>query len=206
MTAPSQNTPGEGDGNDPEKGSIAELGRLWRFVAPYKLAVSGAVVALVVAAVTVLFVGFGVRLLIDQGFSEQDSGLLDRALIVLLAVVVLLALATYSRYSLVSWLGERVVADLRKQVFGHVLSLDSAFFETTRVGEVMSHITTDTTLLQVVIGSSASVAMRNFLLLFGGLVMLVVTSPKLALMVVVFVPVVVAPIILIGRRVRRLSR
>ncbi len=190
----------------PAKGRIAELARLWRFVAPYKFAVGGAMVALVVAAVTVLFVGVGVRLLVDEGFSDRNSGVLDDALMGLLVIVVVLAIATYSRYSFVSWLGERVVADIRKMVFAHVLTLDAAFFETTRVGDVMSRITTDTTVLQVVIGSSASVAMRNLLLLSGGLIMLVVTSPKLTLMVVAFVPVVVGPIIFIGRRVRRLSR
>jgi ATP-binding cassette subfamily B protein len=188
------------------RGSLAELGRLWAHVAPYRLAVAGAVAALVVAAATVLVMGVGLRTLIDQGFSSGNAGLLDRALFALLGIIVVLAIATYSRYSLVSWLGERVVADIRAKVFAHVLRLDPAFFETTRTGEVLSRITTDTTLLQVVIGSSASVAMRNVLLLAGGLVMLVVTSPKLSLMVVLFVPLVVAPIILIGRRVRALSR
>ncbi len=191
---------------DRPRGSLARLGRLWAYVRPYKLAVAGAALALVVAAATVLFMGVGLRTLVDQGFSSGDSGLLDRALFVLLGIIVLLALATYSRYSLVSWLGERVVADLRARVFDHVLRLDAVFFETTRVGEVLSRIITDTTLLQVVIGSSASVAMRNVLLLVGGLVMLAVTSPKLTLMVVLFVPAVVVPIILFGRRVRKLSR
>jgi ATP-binding cassette subfamily B protein len=194
------------EGADRPRGSLGELGRLWAYVAPYRLAVAGAVAALVVAAGTVLVMGVGLRTLVDQGFSAGDSGLLDRALFALLGIIVVLSLATYSRYALVSWLGERVVADLRAQVFDHVLRLDPAFFETTRTGEIMSRITTDTTLLQVVIGSSASVAMRNVLLLAGGLVMLAVTSPKLTLMVVLFVPAVIAPIIIIGRHVRRLSR
>ncbi len=198
--------PESGKSETRPRGSLAELGRLWAHVAPYRLAVAGAAAALVVAAATVLVMGVGLRTLIDQGFSSGDAGLLDRALFVLLAIIVVLAFATYSRYSLVSWLGERVVADIRAKVFAHVLRLDPAFFETTRTGEILSRITTDTTLLQVVIGSSASVAMRNVLLLAGGLVMLVVTSPKLSLMVVLFVPLVVAPIILIGRRVRALSR
>ncbi len=194
------------DGLGPAKGRLAALGRLWRYVAPYRFAVFGAVLALIVAALTVLTVGVGLRVLIDQGFKSGEAALLDRALVGLLGVVVILALATYGRYSLVSWLGERVVADIRKLVFAHALTLDPAFYETTRVGDIMSRITTDTTLLQVVIGSSASVAMRNLLLLAGGLVMLAVTSPRLTLMVVVFVPIVVVPIIVIGRRVRRLSR
>lgn len=204
--APSTTQIADDEGLGPAKGRIAALGRLWRYVAPYRWAVIGAVIALIVAAVTVLTVGVGLRVLIDHGFKGGEAGLLDRALIGLLVVIVILAMATYARYSLVSWLGERVVADLRKLVFAHALTLDPAYYETTRVGDIMSRITTDTTLLQVVIGSSASVAMRNVLLLLGGLVMLAVTSPKLTLMVVVFVPCVVAPIILIGRRVRRLSR
>jgi ATP-binding cassette subfamily B protein len=207
MSSVTPGTPAaEGDGLGPAKGRLAALGRLWRYIAPYKLAVAGAVLALTVAALTVLTMGVGLRLLVDEGFTSGEAGLLDRALVGLLVVIVILTAATYARYSLVSWLGERVVADLRKEVFAHALTLDPAFFETTRVGDVMSRISTDTTLLQVVIGSSASVAMRNVLLLTGGLVMLAVTSPQLTLMVVVFVPVVVAPIVLIGRRVRRLSR
>ncbi len=205
-TSPAKSSPEDDDGIGPAKGRLSALGLLWRYVAPYRLAVIGAVLALSLAAGTVLVVGIGLRALVDQGFTGQDTGLLDRALLGLLVVVVLLAIATYSRYSLVSWLGERVVADIRKQLFGHVLTLDSVFFETTRVGDVLSRITTDTTLLQVVIGSSASVAMRNLLLLAGGLIMLAVTSPKLTLMVVFFVPAVVAPIVFIGRRVRQLSK
>ena len=205
-TAPSKSSTEDGDGLGPPKGPLSALGMLWLYVAPYRLAVIGALVALSLAAATVLAVGVGLRMLVDQGFSGQDTGLLDRALLGLLAVIVVLAIATYSRYSLVSWLGERVVADIRKLLFGHVLTLDPAFFETTRVGDVLSRITTDTTLLQVIIGSSASVAMRNLLLLVGSLVMLAVTSPKLTLMVVFIAAAVVAPIVFIGRRVRRLSR
>jgi len=196
----------DGEGLGPPKGRLSALSELWCYVAPYRLAVVGAVLALTVAAVTVLAVGVGLRMLVDQGFADQDMALLDRALLGLFVVILVLAFATYSRYSLVSWLGERVVADIRKLVFGHVLTLDPAFFETTRVGDVLSRITTDTTLLQVVIGSSVSVAMRNFLLLVGGLVMMAASIPKLTLMMVFFVPLVVVPIVLIGRRVRRLSR
>lgn len=205
-TALSKNSVEDGDGLGPAKGRLSALSGLWRYVAPYRLAVIGAVLALTLAAVTVLAVGVGLRTLVDQGFAEQDPGLLDRALFGLFVVILVLAFATYSRYSLVSWLGERVVADIRKKVFAHVLTLDPAFFETTRVGDVLSRITTDTTLLQVVIGSSASVAMRNLLLLVGGLVMMTVSIPKLTLMMVFFVPAVVLPIVFFGRRVRRLSR
>jgi ATP-binding cassette subfamily B protein len=192
-----------------ERGKASDLkafAALLRYVRPYWRAALGAAVALVVAAGTVLALGQGLRALVDKGFSAGDAGLLDTALLVLLAVILLLAAATYSRFYLVSWIGERVVADLRRAVFDHVVKLSPGFFEVTRTGEVLSRLTTDTTLLQMVIGSSASVALRNFLLFCGASVMLAVTSPKLTGLVFLFVPVVVAPIVIFGRRVRRLSR
>jgi len=185
---------------------LRALGALLRYVWPYRIAAAGAALALVVAAGTVLALGQGLRALVDKGFSSSDAGLLDTALLVLLVVILLLAAATYSRFYLVSWIGERVVADLRRAVFDHVVRLSPGFFEITRTGEVLSRLTTDTTLLQMVIGSSASVAARNFLLFAGATIMLAVTSPKLTGLVFLFVPVVIAPIIIFGRRVRRLSR
>jgi len=121
-------------------------------------------------------------------------------------VSVLLAAGTFARFYLVSWVGERVVADIRKAVFDHIIGLSPGFFEITRTGEVVSRLTTDTTLLQVVVGSSVSIALRNLLLIIGGTVMLFVTSTKLTLVVLAVVPFVVAPIIVFGRKVRRLSR
>ncbi len=185
---------------------LKALAALLRYVRPYWPAALGAAVALVIAAGTVLALGQGLRALVDKGFSAGDAGLLDTALLVLLAVILLLAAATYARFYLVSWIGERMVADLRRAVFDHVVRLSPGFFEVTRTGEVLSRLTTDTTLLQMVIGSSASVALRNFLLFCGASAMLAVTSPKLTGLVFLFVPVVVAPIVIFGRRVRRLSR
>jgi ATP-binding cassette, subfamily B, bacterial len=144
--------------------------------------------------------------LVDHGFAAGDAGLLDRALLVMLGVIALMAGATYSRFYLVSWIGERVVADIRRAVFDHVLTLSPGFFETTKTGEILSRLTTDTTLLQVVVGSSASIALRNTLLFLGGAGMLLVTSPKLTGLVALVVPLVVAPIVLFGRRVRKLSK
>ncbi|MEP4887671.1 MAG: ABC transporter transmembrane domain-containing protein, partial [Alphaproteobacteria bacterium] len=155
---------------------------------------------------TVLVIGQGLRRLVDEGFAAGNIGLLDDALVALLVVVVLLAGATYSRFFLVSWIGERVMADLRKAVFEHTLRLDPAFYETMRIGEVMSRLTADTTLIQAVVGTSASMALRNVLLAFGGLVMLGITSPRLTLLVLVVVPLVLVPILVFGRQVRRLSR
>lgn len=188
------------------KRDLGQLRHILRFVRPYRTAMAGAFVALTVAAGTVLVMGVGLRRLVDDGFSGGNAGMLDQALFALLGVILLLAAATYSRFYLVTWLGERVVADIRKAVFNHVLSLSPGFFETTRTGEIMSRITTDTTLLQTVVGSSASMALRNLLLLIGGLIMLAITSPKLTALVVLAVPLVIAPIVLIGRRVRKLSR
>ncbi|MEE8445318.1 MAG: ABC transporter transmembrane domain-containing protein, partial [Alphaproteobacteria bacterium] len=187
-------------------GDLRSMGALLRYVKPYWPAAAGAGVALVVAAGTVLALGQGLRMLVDKGFGDSDTALLDTALLVLLVVIVLLAAATYTRFYLVSWIGERVVADLRRAVFYHVVKLSPGFFEITRTGEVLSRLTTDTTLLQMVIGSSVSVAIRNFLLFCGASMMLAVTSPRLTGLVFLFVPAVVAPIVIFGRRVRRHSR
>ncbi|ANC93151.2 ABC transporter [Azospirillum humicireducens] len=185
---------------------LSPLRRLVPFLLPYKWRILGAMVALTVAAGTVLGLGQGMRVLIDQGFAGGDTSLLDRALLVLLAVIALMAASTYGRFYLVSWIGERVVADIRRAVYDHVLTLSPGFFETTKTGEILSRLTTDTTLLQVVVGSSASIALRNTLLFLGGTGMLLITSPKLTGLVALVVPLVVAPIVFFGRRVRKLSR
>ena len=190
----------------PRGRSLLSLLPLLRFVLRYRLQLAGASVALVISSGAVLLLGQGLRNVVDQGLSAADPALLDRTVGALLAVVVLLAISTYSRYSLVSWIGERVVADLRIAVFDRIVALSPAYFETTKTGEVLSRLTTDTTLLQSVIGSSVSMALRNALILVGGLAMLVVTSPKLAGIVLVIVPLVVVPILFFGRRVRSLSR
>lgn len=190
----------------PATRDFSHLRRLARYLKPYGWRIAGAGLALTVAAGTVLSLGVGLRFLIDQGFANGDPALLDAALLALLGVVVVLAGSTYARFYLVSWIGERVVADIRRDVYDHVISLSPSFFETTKTGEVLTRLTTDTTLLQVVIGSSASVALRNFLLFIGGTVMLAVTSLKLTGLVFILVPVVVLPIVVFGRRVRRLSR
>ncbi|MBT7733212.1 MAG: ATP-binding cassette domain-containing protein [Rhodospirillaceae bacterium] len=176
------------------------------YITPYRLQLGGAAVALLFAAATVLAMGAGLRLLIDEGFAAGNPLLLDRAVIVLVAVVVLLAGASYARFYLISWVGERVVADLRVAVFNHVIGLNLGFFETRSTGEILSRISTDTTLVQTVVGSSVSIALRNLLLFFGGMVMLLITSPKLTGLVLLVIPFVVIPIIVLGRKVRILSR
>ena len=166
----------------------------------------GALVALTISASAVLAMGVGLRILIDEGLGGSDLQQLNRALLYMVGMVVLLAIGTYSRFYLVSLLGERVVADIRRAVYNRIVRLSPGFFETTKTGEILSRLTTDTTLLQSVIGSQVSSALRNLLMLLGGIVMLLITSPKLTALVVLLVPVVVLPILFLGRRVRRLSR
>src|SRR5690625_747142 len=195
-----------GQSDRPTSRDFRVLTYLWRFVRPYKLPVAGAVFALVIAAGSLLVIGTGLRGLVDEGFAAGDSARLDRSVLALFAIVVVLALASFSRYYLVTWIGERAIADIRKTVYSHDLRLSPAYYETTRTGEVLSRLTADTTVLQTVVGTSVSIALRNMLTLIGGLVMLLVTSPKLTGLVLLVTPLVVVPIMVFGRRVRRLSR
>ena len=186
--------------------AVRTLARIGTFLAPYRRQVVYAAVALVIAAAAVLAVGQGLKSVVDRGFGLGDAAELNRGLALLLGVVVVMAAATFTRFYFVAWLGERVTADLRRALFEHLLKLSPEFFEMTRTGEVISRITNDTAMLETVIGSSASMAVRNLLLLIGGLAMLALTSAKLTLLVLLGVPVVVLPIVLFGRRVRRLAR
>ncbi len=179
---------------------------LFPYLRPYRGRVTLALLSLLVAAGTVLAFGACLRALIDRGFAQGRPDILNYALASLLAVAAVLALASGARFYLVSWLGERVVGNLRKDLFDHVLRLGPAWFELKRSGDVMSRISADAQLIEQVVGSSASVALRNTLMCVGGIAMLVVTNPKLALFVLALVPVVVVPIVLFGRRVRILSR
>ena len=190
----------------PKSKDIGSLRHVVRFVAPYWAVAVGALVALVAATGATLAIGQALRLFIDQGFGTGDTAALDQFFLILLGVVGVLALATFGRFFLVMWLGERVVADMRREVFSRVVSLSPAFFEMNRTGEILSRLTADTTLIQSIVGATASVALRNLLILIGGSIMLIVTSHKLSGLALLVVPAVVLPIIVIGRRVRRLSR
>jgi ATP-binding cassette subfamily B protein len=190
----------------PPPKNVKALRRLMPFLRPYGGQIAIASLALLVAAGTVLGLGQGLKMLVDNGLASRDTGLLNQALLALLAVITLLAAATYVRFLLVSQIGEKVVADIRKAVFNRVLGLDATFFETAKTGAVISRLTTDTTLLQTVIGSTISFALRNLITVVGGVVMLAVTSPRLSGMVLLVVPLVVLPLVLFGRRVRSLSR
>ena len=186
--------------------ALRTVARAGRFLRPYRRQIVFASIGLVVAAGAVLAIGQGLRFVVDRGFVASNAGALDHMLGLLLVVIVVMAAATYMRFYHVSWLGERITADLRRTVFDHLVDLPPSFFEATRTGEVISRLINDTTMLETLIGSSASVAIRNSLLMVGGLIMLAATSLKLTLLVLAGVPVVVVPIILFGRRVRRLSR
>ena len=180
--------------------------RLGRFLLNYKGTLVAAGCALIFTAGVTLAMGQGVKILIDDGFVAGSVDQLNKAALFIVAIAILMAIGTYTRFYLVSWLGERVSADIRQAVFDHLITLHPSYFEENRSGEIMSRLTTDTTLLQTVIGSSASMALRSFLTFIGGLILLLITNLKLTAFVLAGVPIVLVPILLYGRRVRSLSR
>lgn len=178
----------------------------WHFVRPYRRQALLALLALVVTAAITLSMGQGIRLLVDQGFMTDSAHQLNQTIGLFLLLVMALAVGTFARFYLVSWIGERCVADIRRAVFDHLIGLHPGFFEDNRSSEIQSRLTADTTLLQSVIGSSLSMFLRNALMVLGGVILLFVTNPKLTSIVVLALPLVLAPILLFGRRVRSLSR
>ncbi|AVX23708.1 ABC transporter transmembrane domain-containing protein [Pseudomonas syringae pv. aptata] len=176
------------------------------FIAPYRWQALGALLALVITAGITLSIGQGIKLMVDQGFMTRSPQLLERSIGFFMLLTVGLAVGTFARFYLVSWIGERVVADLRKKVFDHLIELHPGFYENNRSSEIQSRLTADTTLLQSVIGSSLSMFLRNALMVIGGIVLLFITNPKLTSIVVVALPLIIAPILMFGRRVRNLSR
>ena len=192
--------------DDREKSrKLGSLAALWPFMKPYRGLMIAAVLALIATATVSLTLPLAVRRVVDN-FGTQDGALLDRYFMAALGIAALLALGTAARYALVTRLGERVVADIRKAVFDRVIGLSPAFYVNSMTGEVLSRITTDTTLILSVIGSSVSIALRNLLLFVGGLTLMLFTSAKLTGMVLLIVPVVIVPILTLGRRLRKLSR
>jgi len=176
------------------------------FLRPYLRTLLLGVLALLLGAGAILAFGFVLRLLVDAGLSEQDPVALNRALLALLGAVAVMAAGAGLRIYLVTWLGERVVADLRRAVFANVVEMDPGFFERTRTGEVISRLTADTTVIQVVVGSTLAIAARNLLLIVGGLILMFLTSPMLTAWLLLGLPVVALPVWSLGRKVRRLSR
>ncbi|MCG9631110.1 ABC transporter ATP-binding protein/permease [Vibrio sp. Isolate30] len=188
------------------KKSLKILLELFQFIKPYRTKVAIALIALIFTASLTLTVGHGVRILIDQGFTQRSTDELGNAIQFMLVIIGLISVGTFFRFYLVSSVGERVSADIRLAVFKHVVSLHPSYFETNGSGDIMSRITTDTTLLQSIIGSSFSMAMRSALMCIGAVIMLFATNIKLTLIVLASVPFVLVPILVYGRRVRALSR
>ena len=180
--------------------------KLARFAWPYRRRIAAALAALLAGVACVLALGRGLQHVVDHGFGSGDPALLDQALLAMIGVVAVFAAATWVRFYLMMTTGERVVTDVRRAVFDHILALEPAFFETQRTGEVVSRLTNDATVLQQVIGYGLSMFVRNALMMVGAAVMLFVTSWKLALLVLVGAPATLLPILVLGRRVRRLSR
>lgn len=176
------------------------------FLKPYLKQIIIASVALVFTAALTLGLVQYVRLIVDRGFVEGSTESLNTAILGFLIVAVLQAIGTFARFYWVSWLGERVTADIRKAVYNHIINLHPGYFEDNLSGEIQSRITTDTTLIQSVIGSSASIALRNLLMMIGGTLFLFITNPKLTSVVLLCIPLVIGPIMFFGRKVRRLSR
>jgi len=185
---------------------IAISGAIISFLVPYTRHIMVFLIALLVTAGITLSIGQGLRLVIDQGFAGESIEGLNIAIAFIMGGAVIMALGTYVRFYLISWLGERVSADIRAAVFNHVVGLHPAFFETNRSGDIMSRLTSDTTLLQSIIGSSLSIALRSSISSAGALIMLFITNFKLSLVVIFAIPAVLLPILYFGRKVRDLSR
>ncbi len=190
----------------PKGRDMGALGKLLPYLGRYPLQLLGAAVFLAFAAGVTLVVPLTVRQMIDHGFSADNAGVIDQYFLLMLLVALLLGIASATRFFFVSWIGERMVADLRRDVYAHLTKLSPSFFEVTRTGEVLSRLTTDTTLVQSVVGSSASIALRNSVMIVGAMVMLVLTAPGLSLLVLLAFPFVILPLIFLGRLVRTLSR
>jgi ATP-binding cassette subfamily B protein len=192
----------------PKKPGVGQLGPLWAFLAPYKTRLALAFVFMCVAAIATLIVPTAFKQMIDHGFSQKgaDGASINLYFIALFAVAVVLAIATALRFFMVSWLGERVTADIRDAVYARMLFQSPQFFESTRTGEVLSRLTTDTTLVQTLVATSLSLGLRNLVLFVGGMVMLAVTSLKLFSITIGLLTLVIVPILVLGRRLRKLSR
>jgi ATP-binding cassette subfamily B protein len=190
----------------PRAKSLRPLRALLPFLAPHRAILFAALAALLVAAAAMLAVPAALRQLIDHGLATANTAILNRYLFGFLAAAVVFGVFAALRFYLVTWMGERVVADLRQAVYRRVIRMDPMFFESTRIGEVLSRLTADTTLVQAIAGVNLSITLRSILSLVGGLVMLTLTSVRLAGAIVVLIPVVIVPMIIVGRRVRRLSR
>ena len=190
----------------PKAKSLRPLRALLPFLAPHRWLLAGALAALLVAAAAMLALPLALRQLIDHGLAANNIGVINRYFAGFLAAAVVFGVFAALRFYLVTWLGERVVADLREAVYRRIVRMDPTFFEITRTGEVLSRLTADTTLVQAIAGVNLSITLRSVLNLIGALAMLALTSAKLMAVILVLIPLVIGPLIIVGRRVRRLSR
>lgn len=190
----------------PKSKNLRVLSKTFSYLKPYRMQMILSSFALLFTAGVTLGLGQGLRHLVDAGFSARSKQELGYALVFIIFVGILLAIGTYIRHYTVSWIGERVASDIRKDVFQHIIFIHPSFFESNSPGEIQSRITTDTTLIQTVIGSSASIALRNILMFVGGIIFLFITNSKLTMIVLISVPFIVFPILFYGKRVRNLSR
>jgi ATP-binding cassette subfamily B protein len=197
---------GVSDPSQPKRGKIGSLRLILPYVYAYPWRVAGAIVALLTSVLLVLAVGQGLRRLVDLGFAQGSAVHLNGTALLMFGIVACLALSTSLRFYLVTWLGERIAADLRRDLFRRVLGLSQAYFEAARTGDILSRLTADIAVLQTLVGSAISLGARNALTLVGAFAMLVVTSPKLAGLIAIVVPLVVGPMLLFGRREKKFSR
>ncbi|HUZ67201.1 MAG TPA: ABC transporter transmembrane domain-containing protein, partial [Beijerinckiaceae bacterium] len=198
--------PSASDAEPAPRTSLKALSPLLPYGLRYKGLIAAALLALTMAAIATLAVPLAVRRMIDFGFSKQSPGLIDAYFAAMAAVAAVLALASGARYFLVTTIGERVVADLRADLFKHLTRLDASFYDTAKIGELLSRLTADTTQMKAAFGASASVALRNLFLFVGAIGMMVYTSPKLSAYVLIAIPVIVLPLFAAGRSVRGRTR
>lgn len=190
----------------PEKAALSQLKLVMPLLRPYKKAILTALLFLVLGAAANLAIPVAFKLMIDLGFSAENQARLTQYFVLVFAVSIAMIIFTSLRYYWVSWIGQRVVTDLRKQVYGKVIGQSAEFFETTKTGEILSRINTDTTLVETVVGSTFSIALRSFVTFIGAVLMMVVSSPKLAMYIGFLIPLVVIPLVITGRRIQKLSR
>jgi ATP-binding cassette subfamily B protein len=192
--------------NQTRVGKLKILKKISVYFKPYLGTAVLTLIVLIIAATATLSLPIAIRHIVDQGFFVEQAQNIDRYFLILLAIVLVLALASSVRFYLVMWLGERIVADIRSAVYHHIIFMDPTFFETTHTGEVQSRITTDTTLVLSVVGAGISITLRMLFMFVGSLFMLIITSPKLTAYIFVLVPFVVFPLLFYGRKIRQLSR
>ena len=197
---------GTNDGAVDDKVSLGSLRFFWPYAMAYRGKLLGAALALLMVSGAMLSMGRGLGYLVDKGLGAGDPAVLDKAVIVTVFIAAILAFGSYLRASLVNQVGEAIVADIKKALFAHLVHLHTGWFESARVGDMLSRINTDTTVMQTVLTSSLSMAIRNLMILIGGLVLLILASPKMSLVVAVVVPAVVVPVIYMARRLRQASR